>query len=96
MSDIARFAITALATYRISRLAVEDEITAPIRDAVWDKHPPEKSRLGYLLTCYWCSSVYAASALEISRMIAPKTTRAVETALAASAVAGIVAARLED
>jgi hypothetical protein len=96
MSDAARFAITSLATYRISRLVVEDEISAPIRNAIWKKYPPEKSKIGYLLTCYWCSSIYAASALEISRIIAPKTTRVVETALAASAVAGIVAARLED
>lgn len=96
MSDVARFAITALATYRLSRLVVEDEITSGLRDVIWKKYPPESTKVGYLLTCYWCSSVYAASALEISRMIAPKTTRAVETALAASAVAGIVAARLDN
>jgi hypothetical protein len=96
VSDITRFAVTALATYRLSRLAIEDEITSDIRNRIWEKYPPESTKIGYLLTCYWCSSVYAASALEISRMIAPKTTRAVETALAASAVAGIVAARLDQ
>ena len=89
-------AVSALATYRLSRLAVEDEIAAPIRDRVWKRYPPESTKVGYLLTCYWCSSMYAASALEISRMIAPKTTRAVETVLALSAVAGIVAARMDD
>lgn len=96
MSDIAKFAITALATYRLSRLAVEDEIFSGPRDKIWNRYPPESTKIGYLLTCYWCSSIYAASALEISRIIAPKTTRAVETALAASAVAGIVAARLDQ
>lgn len=84
-----------LATYRLSRLIVEDEITAPIRDRIWKNHPPHTSRFGYLFTCYWCSSMYAASALEISRIIAPKTTRTVETVLALSAVAGIVAARMD-
>lgn len=96
MRDLTSLATTSLATYRLSRLAIEDEITAPLRDRVWKRYPPHTSRIGYLLTCYWCSSMYAASALEISRMIAPKTTRAVETALAASAVAGIVAARLDQ
>lgn len=87
--------VSGLATYRLSRLIVEDEITAPIRDRIWKNHPPHTSKLGYLFTCYWCSSIYAASALEISRMIAPKTTRRVETVLALSAVAGIVAARMD-
>lgn len=96
MRDLTSFVTTSLATYRLSRLAVEDEITAPFRDHVWKRFPPHNTRVGYLLTCYWCSSMYAASALEISRIIAPKTTRVVETALAASAVAGIVAARLEN
>jgi len=95
MRDIASTAISALATYRLSRLAIEDEITAPIRDQVWRRYPPETTKTGYLLTCYWCTSIYAASALEISRMIAPRTTRSVETILALSAVAGLLAAHTE-
>jgi hypothetical protein len=93
---ITELAIRGLATYRLSRLIVEDEITSPIRDKVWKTHPPHSSKVGYLLTCYWCSSIYAASALEISRIIAPKTTQKVETVLALSAVAGIVAARMDS
>lgn len=95
MPSITSTAISALATYRLSRLAIEDEITAPVRDKIWSKYPPETSRIGYLLTCYWCTSIYAASALEISRMIAPRTTRSVETVLAASALAGLLAAHTE-
>lgn len=86
---------TGLATYRLSRLAVEDEIFEPVRSKVWSKYPPESSKIGYLFTCYWCTSIYAASALQLSRMIAPKTTRVVETALAASAIAGIIAAQVD-
>lgn len=92
---VAELAIRGLATYRLSRLVVEDEITEPLREKIWKKHPPT-TRLGYLITCYWCSSIYAASALEISRIIAPKTTQRVETVLALSAVAGIVAARMDS
>lgn len=92
-TDLAR---TSLATYRLSRFAVEDELFEPIRSKIWKRYPPESTKIGYLFTCYWCTSIYAASALQISRMIAPKTTRVVETALAASAVAGIVAARLDQ
>ena len=96
MRDATSFAISALATYRLSRLAVEDEITDSIRHRIWERYPPETTKVGYLLTCYWCSSIYAASALELSRMIAPRATRTVETVLALSAVAGIVAARMDE
>lgn len=88
--------LAGLSTYRLTRLVTTDAITAPVRDAVWRTHPPETSKLGYLLTCDWCTSIYAASALEISRTIAPRTTRAVETVLALSAVAGLLAARADD
>lgn len=93
MKDLA---VSALATYRLTRLITTDEIFSPVRDKIWAKHPPESSRLGYLITCNWCSSVYAASALQISRMIAPKTTTAIETILAFSAVAGLIAAHTDE
>lgn len=88
--------LQALAIYRLTRLITTDEITAPLREKVWHKHPPESSKVGYLITCNWCSSIYAASALEISRMIAPRTTRRVETILALSAVASLLAAHEEN
>lgn len=96
MRTTSDYALAALATYRLTRLVTTDEITAPIRDRIWRTRPPETSRVGYLLTCNWCSSIYAASALEMSRMIAPRITRAVETVLALSAVSGLLAARLDE
>lgn len=91
-----KFIISSLATYRLTRLITTDEIAAPLREKVWEKYPPETSRVGYLLTCDWCSSVYAASALQISRIIAPRTTTALETTLALSAVAGLLAAHTDS
>lgn len=84
--------ISGLATYRLTRLVTTDEIAEPVREKVWAAYPPESSKLGYLITCNWCTSVWAASALQISRMIAPKTTSTVETVLALSAVAGLLSA----
>jgi Protein of unknown function (DUF1360) len=86
------FAVRGLATYRLTRLITRDEITAPLRDKVWESRPPESSLVGYFLTCEWCASIWAGSALQISRMIAPKTTSAVETVLAVSAIAGLLTA----
>ena len=53
----------ALATYRLTRLVVEDEITRPLREKVWDTHPPESTKLGYILTCSHCTSIYAGAAV---------------------------------
>lgn len=85
-------ALRSLAAYRLTRLITRDTITAPLRDRVWASYPPETSRLGYLLTCEWCTSVWAGSALHISRMLAPRTTTAVEAVLAVSAVTGLLTA----
>lgn len=89
-------ALRAVATYRLTRFLTKDELAAPLRDAVWSRYPPETSKVGYLLTCEWCMSIWAGSALQIAHMIAPRTTTAVETVLAASAVAGLLTAHEEN
>jgi hypothetical protein len=85
-------ALRAVATYRLTRFLTRDELAAPAREALWRRFPPETSKVGYLLTCEWCTSIWAGSALQIAHMIAPRTTTAVETVLAASAVAGLLTA----
>ena len=83
---------SGLATYRLTRLITRDTITAPVREQIWRWYPPHSSKLGYVLTCEWCSSMYAASLLEISRIITPRWTARVETVLALSALAGLLTA----
>lgn len=86
-----QFFIYGLATYRLTRLFLVDSLTQPLRERVWKRYPPESSRLGYLLTCPWCFSFWAASLLLISSIISPVTDM-VATALALSAVAGLLTA----
>ena len=52
-----------LAARRLVRLAVEDDIAEPLREWVWKYDPPEKRRLGYVLTCRSCSSVWLSAAV---------------------------------
>jgi hypothetical protein len=52
-----------LATKRLTRLVVDDAITEPVREAVWQKSPPEKIGIGYLVSCHACTSVWAAAAV---------------------------------
>ena len=83
--------IYGLATYRLTRLITRDVITEPVRNWVWKKMPPDKSKIGYLFTCEWCMSIYVASLLLVSSMITSATDIAA-TLLALSAIAGLLTA----
>lgn len=84
--------ILGLAVFRLTRLVVRDEITAEIRLKIWGRYPPDKSMAGYLFTCDWCMSIWLASLVYLSSIIAPAPTRAIATVLALSAVTGLLAA----
>lgn len=85
------FVILGLATYRITRLATRDTIFESARNRYWKRFPPETSKLGYLLTCEWCTSVWVASVLFISAMISTVTVLVVAP-FALSAIAGLLTA----
>lgn len=81
--------LTALTVYRLTRLVTTDVLTAPIREWVQARY----DRLGYLVGCDWCSSMWIAPAPVILAACWPAST-AVVVALgipAMSAVAGITA-----
>lgn len=89
------FVVMGLATYRLTRLIIRDELLSKPRDFFWKKFPPEKSLLGYLLTCPWCISIWVASILQISSIINPEVTYAVGIIFALSAIAGLLTAHEE-
>lgn len=51
--------IDILATQRVTRLVVDDELTSPVREYIWKNHPPDETRLGYFVTCPFCVSIWA-------------------------------------
>jgi hypothetical protein len=60
----------ALATYRLTRLVTTDVVTEPLRNRVWETHPPESSKIGYLITCDHCVSIYAGGAVSALAFVA--------------------------
>lgn len=60
----------ALATYRLTRLITTDVITEGLRNRIWEKYPPESTKLGYLISCDHCSSIYAAAAVSTLAVVA--------------------------
>lgn len=91
---ISELIILALATYRLCRLIIEDTVTERVRSAIWRKYPPSHG-VGYLITCYWCTGFWVASLLVLLFIIVPVPTIAASLVLALSALAGIIAARLD-
>lgn len=87
---ITNLIVDTLASYRLTRLILEDEITSDIREAAIDKLTDSgHHKLAYLLTCPHCISVYTSAATHGLRLIAPKTAKYVNAALATAAVISV-------
>jgi hypothetical protein len=78
-----------LATYRLTKLIMDDKITEDFRSLIFEKFPRD-SKLAYLITCPWCVSVWAGLTIFALRRISPETADLVSGLLAASAVTGVV------
>lgn len=76
--------ITALATYRLTRLVTADEITKALRGWVVDR----SQWFGYLVTCDWCLSMWVAPVPALAVTIYGDV-RAVQVALVALALSGL-------
>jgi len=87
--------ILALATIRITRFITTDTIFSRLRERFWKRFPPEKSMYGYLITCNWCSSVYAATLVMSMYRIAEGPALFVCSIFALSFVAGFVVDRAQ-
>lgn len=87
--DFITLLIYVLATYRLTRFVVEDALPEPIRNAIWDRFPPTHG-LGYLITCYWCSSFWIATILTTGYILIPSVMFYVALILALSATTGII------
>jgi hypothetical protein len=61
--DAIDVAIRTAATWRITRLVVDDEIARPFREAVSKRWPGSKAE--YLVNCPYCVSVWAGAAAAV-------------------------------
>ena len=83
--------IDALATHRLTKLVVDDEIARPIREKIFDKFgEPSESKLSFAITCPWCTSMWVGLGVVAAGTIAPKAWRPLAYALALSSVTGLI------
>lgn len=87
--DPLTLAVGALAVHRLTRLTVEDEVTAPLRQRVLDAAP--EGRLAYFLTCPWCVSVWVAGGWALLTAAAPTVAAGAGAVLAWSSATGLLA-----
>lgn len=84
--------VDMLACFRLVRLVVDDKVTDPWRQRIWDRHPVDHG-IGFLISCPFCTAPYVATAIVVARRLAPRAWSSVAEILALSAVAGELAAR---
>lgn len=77
-----------IAVRRLTRLIQDDRITESLRDKIFDKFPPQTTLIGFLLTCPWCVSIWAALAIFGLRKFSPETATYISNVLAASEITG--------
>lgn len=86
--------VGALAAHRLTRLAVQDVITAPLREKLFDRWPPSSDSPTYALVCTWCASVWAGLTVAGLQGKGGKLGRGLVYALALADAVGIAEERL--
>lgn len=88
------FVILALGAYRLTHLITTDAIADGFRNWIWSKYSP-MTKIGYLITCNWCTGFWVSLLFVIGASILPQLTLVVSLVLAISAVIGLLSAWIE-
>lgn len=89
MNKLITLVTDIVATYRLTKLILDDKLTEDLRNMVWEKFPRD-SKMSYFFTCPWCISIWAGAAVFALRKANPELANFVSGSLAASAVTGHV------
>lgn len=91
---VLTFIILALAAYRFTHVITTDAIADGFREWVWSKYPPE-TKIGYLITCNWCTGFWVSVLFVAGILLLPQMTFVVSLVLAISAAIGLLSALIE-
>lgn len=92
---IINFIILALGAYRLTHLITTDAVADDFRNWVWSKFGVD-TKIGYLITCNWCTGFWVSLILVIGASILPQVTFVVSLILAISATIGLISAWIEN
>lgn len=88
MINAVTFLIDIAATYRLTKLVMEDKLTEDLRNAIYSRFPRE-SKISYFVGCPWCISIWAGAVIFTLRKAHPDSADILSGLLAASAATGI-------
>lgn len=88
------FVVLALGAYRTTHLITTDAIADGFRNWVWSKFDPT-TKIGYLISCNWCTGFWVSLFLVGGFMVLPQITFVVSLVMAISAVVGLLSAWIE-
>ncbi len=91
---ITYFVIISLAAFRVTRFITTDVVFEPVRNKIWKKFPPN-TKIGYLITCDWCTGFWVSVLFTIMMITLPLVTLVVSLVLALAAVIGLLSAWIE-
>lgn len=91
---LINFVILALGAYRLTHIITTDAIADNFRQWVWSKQGPA-TKIGYLITCNWCTGFWVSLLFVIGASVLPQLTFVVSLVLAISAVIGLLSAWIE-
>ena len=92
--DLVTLAVLGLAAFRITHLITTDAIADGFREWVWSKYSP-MTKIGYLITCNWCTGFWVSLFLVAGFLILPQITFVVSLVMAISALVGLISAWAE-
>lgn len=92
--DLVTLTILALAGFRATHLITTDAIADGFRNKIWSKWP-SNTKIGYLITCNWCTGFWVSGFLVLFWLILPQITLVVSLILAISALIGLISAWIE-
>jgi hypothetical protein len=92
--DWFSYLLLVLAAYRVTRAITTDTIFEFAREKVWKRFPPD-TKLGYLITCNWCTGFWVSIVFVVAYILVPDIVFVVSLVLSTSALVGIISSKAE-
>jgi hypothetical protein len=89
------FLVNALAVHRLTHLVIDDKITEPLRDKIYDRFGQPMDTWTYLFTCPWCVSIWVGGLAVAGLLLVPIIWLPLALLLSFSSFTGLLY-KLED
>lgn len=82
--------VNVFAVHRLTHLVIDDKITEPLRDKIFDRFGQPMDTWTYLFTCPWCVSIWVAAIAVAGLLLIPLVWIPVALLLALSSLTGLI------